>query len=142
MILSGGGHTLFYSGTQAPRSLWRRFHVLLEAGAGWKVESCTGPEASPKIMAEVLADVTQLLIHAEYGSGATNDGLDNVVITGLSPAFPSSTFDDDLEGWWIYFDANYPTWNATEGNPGGAHHAELPALRRSDVRRRSIRVFA
>ncbi|MBC7771175.1 MAG: hypothetical protein H7210_01640 [Pyrinomonadaceae bacterium] len=122
VIMQGTKRSLFYSSTQAPRSLWRRFHVLLGAGGGWKIGSCTGPDASAQEIHEVLSNVTRLLIHAEYGTAATNDGLDNVVMTGPSDPLPTSTFDADLESWWIFRDANYPTWDANQGNPGGCMH--------------------
>jgi hypothetical protein len=77
--LVGDGITLVYVAGQAGTD-WTHYSVSL-AAAGWKVNGLSGAQATPEQMQDVLGDLSQLLIRAEYVVGAESGGLDNVTMT-------------------------------------------------------------
>jgi hypothetical protein len=119
IVLRGGGITLFFDTPYNPYTGWTRYHTLLHESAGWRVGSCAGPLATQADMQQVLGALTDVLIRAEYRSGADTDSLDNVRLAGPGPGQAASTFDTDLDGWWSFGDTQAITWEPTTGNPDG-----------------------
>jgi hypothetical protein len=77
ITLTGDGLTLDYTVGQAGTT-WTHYAVPLTA-AGWTV-SDTGAAATAQQMQQVLGDLTDLTIRAEYVDGNETGGLDNVVL--------------------------------------------------------------
>lgn len=87
----GDGKTLQYTnpndGSFPTPNVWSAASVLLVASNF--IDKATGLAPTVKEMREVLKDITQLDIRAEYVNGPESGGLDNVILTG--PA--ASIFD-------------------------------------------------
>jgi Ca2+-binding RTX toxin-like protein len=77
--LTGGGLTLVYVAGQAGQT-WTHFSVELTASAGWKVGSLSGAGATEAQMQQVLGQLGEIAIRAEYHSGSEEGGLDNVAL--------------------------------------------------------------
>jgi Laminin B (Domain IV) len=94
--IEGDGKTLQYTnpndGSFPTPNVWSAASVLLVAGNF--IDTATGLAPTVKEMKDVMKDMTQLDIRAEYVNGAESGGLDNVIMT--SPAAP--IFDGVLPG--------------------------------------------
>lgn len=78
VLLWGAGASLAASLAASPAEAWTRYSVRLDTSGGW----LQGPAGLPATEAEIrqlLADLEQIWIRAEFVSGLESTGLDNVV---------------------------------------------------------------
>lgn len=127
IVMQGGGLTLVFDTAYHPGATWTGFEVPLRAGTGWRVTTCDGAFATPAQVQQAMGNLLSLFIRGEFREGADTDGIDNVEVWGPAPVEPAlvSTFDADIERWWVVDDAAV-VWDATGGNPGGAMRADEP----------------
>lgn len=78
VLIEGGGLTLVYDTSPAPGETWTSYTVPLAAGS-WKIDSLTGPVATPSQLKSALANVTEFRIRGEFNTGADTGCLDNVI---------------------------------------------------------------
>lgn len=78
--LTGGGMSLYLYESSPVAGVWTSYNVSLTESAGWlKTSDNTTPTAAE--MKQVLGDLTELYIRAEYKTGPDYAYLDNVVLT-------------------------------------------------------------
>ena len=80
VVLSGGGKTISTQLSSHPRSDWLGFAVRFDPTRPWAVEPADTP-ASAQDIVDVLADVGDFKIRADYRVGADTDSLDSVRLT-------------------------------------------------------------
>lgn len=135
VILRGTTIELHFNATHNPESLrFSRSHVPLMEGAGWKIGSLSGVDATALQIQQVLGNLTGILIRAEYVNGPDNGWIDNVVLRQARTGLPSSNFDANAEDWWVVNDAAAPVWTSTGGAPGGTGGGTLRATHVGDGR--------
>lgn len=81
VIITGGGLSLVLNTTFNPGVDWTAYQVTLDSSFDWRIATLTGAVATDDQIRQVLADLTELRIRAEYVVGADTDGLDNVVMS-------------------------------------------------------------
>ena len=88
VVLIGGGLTLVYDfAANPPIGAWTNYSVSF-LGAGWKVGTLTGANATDLNMNQVLSSLTALRIRSEYQTGADTGYLDNVMVTTVPEPSP------------------------------------------------------
>ncbi|MCB0543895.1 MAG: gliding motility-associated C-terminal domain-containing protein, partial [Saprospiraceae bacterium] len=90
VILFGAGLQLIFDNAYNPGLEWTHYDILLEEGAGWHLNSLTGPVPTEAQFRAVLSDLAGLRIRGEYRPLDDFGGLDNVSL--------ESVFDFDLDG--------------------------------------------
>jgi len=119
LILIGGGRTLVNMLPRTPITRWQRYHMVLDRGAGWRVGTLGGPEATRMDLLATLSALEDIRIRAEFRGGGETNYLDNVQFTAHQAAAPRSTFDVEEDGWFVIGDVNALTWTGIGGNPSG-----------------------
>ena len=77
--LSGAGLTLVLNLEPLPDTSWTTYAVRLQENAGWLNQALQRPATQAEIIS-VLGDLTQLVIHVNFGSASTLVGLDSVIM--------------------------------------------------------------
>ena len=88
IYIVGNGNTISYTFNNSPTANWKHYSVELNEGKGWKsglVYQSGGTDATAAQIQNVLANVTDIRIRAEFTYGSDNTYLDNVVLTGTGP---------------------------------------------------------
>ncbi len=80
VIISNGGHSLYYRFTDKPGINWRAYSILLDETGGLRTSSSvSAPLATKNDIKKVLSNVTSFRIRAKYNSTAgLQAGLENV----------------------------------------------------------------
>ncbi|MCB9839125.1 MAG: hypothetical protein H6813_07295 [Phycisphaeraceae bacterium] len=114
-LINGEMTTLFGDSVGRPTTRWLTSRIPLIPD-NWRVNACDGPHATESELIEVLSNLAEIRINAEYRNGDETNDIDNVIFLPPSSA-PQSTFDFDTEGWGIINDAVL-SWQDTPGaNP-------------------------
>jgi hypothetical protein len=96
IYIVGNGNTISYAFNNNPTANWKHYSVELNEGKGWKsgpVYQSGGTDATAAQIQDVLANVTDIRIRAEFTWGSDNTYLDNVVLTGTGPNTVKVNFD-------------------------------------------------
>ncbi|MGQ0628851.1 MAG: laminin B domain-containing protein [Phycisphaerales bacterium] len=119
MIRGVNGVTLVATITRFPNTRWTRYHLVLDQGGGLRVGSLKGPGATRAQIMEVLSDVAELWVRAEYRGGGNTDSFDNVTLSAHATGVARSDFETGMDGWYVLGDVFAPDRPATGGNGGG-----------------------
>ncbi len=128
-VVEGQVVTLIGDSKARPSWAWRASWVPLIEGA-WRFETCEGAYATESQVRDVLANLTEVFINAEYRQGVEDLDIDNVIILG-PPIGPMSTFEQDVDGWtiagsatlsWYDSPGDSPQCIQAEDNTAGVEH--------------------
>jgi Ca2+-binding RTX toxin-like protein len=80
VVITGGGLSLVLDTAYNPGLDWTNYQVTLDTTSDWRISTLTGDVATDDQIRQVLADISDLWIRAEYVVGNDTDGLDNVIL--------------------------------------------------------------
>lgn len=93
IVLIGSSGSLHFDFPNVPSADdWTSYSALIAEGAGWHLDSLSGPLATQSEIQSVLANVTSLRIRGEFITGDDNGDLDNVVLNGIPSPAATSVF--------------------------------------------------
>lgn len=97
VIMTGESLSLVIDAGPGPGTAWTSYKVRLDATAGWKVGTLTGPAATEAQIRSVLSALNDLRIRGEFRSGDDTEWLDNVVLGAGAQVFGDANGDEVVD---------------------------------------------